>query len=292
MSRRIRSSQLRSKLRQLESRRRQAVQRHNSAVRAHNRNARRQRSELKRRIDAYNRSVRAYNTRVRTNQARLRAALRNLSSQTVTVRYVPLRTSVETLSAAYSRLDDSDADPYLSDLAERDTANSVGVLNALLGDTGRHPIAAEELARTRISATLEGYSNDLRDRWTGALFALNPSNPDAARHFCISAREIAATIIDTEAPDAEVFSWRPNCQVTDHGTPTRRAKIAFCLDRGDLAHDILEDFIDANTKDLSTLFQDLNSGTHGPAGKYSLAQLVAIKTRVEDFIEFMCAVVT
>ena len=240
-------------------------QRHNSAVRAHNQRVRRNRSELNRRIDAYNRSARAYNSRVRTNQARLRAALRGLSAQTDTVRYVPLRTSVETLSAAYTRLDGSDADPYLSDLAERDTANSVVVLNALLGDIGSQPIAAEDLTRTKISATLESYSEDLRDRWTGAIFALNPNNPDAARHFCISAREIAAKIIDTEAPDVEVISWHPNCQVTDQGTPTRRAKIAFCLDRSDLAHNILEDFIDSNTRDLSALFQDLNSGTHGPA---------------------------
>jgi len=199
---------------------------------------------------------------------------------------------VETLSAAYARLDGSDADPYLSDLAERDTANSVVLLNSLLGDSVGHPVAAEELTRTKISAALEGYSEDLRDRWNGALFALNPNNPDAARHFCISAREIAAGIIDTEAPDAEVFSWHPNCQVTDQGTPTRRAKIAYCLDRSGVAHETLEEFIDSNTKDLSALFQDLNSGTHGPAGEYSLPQLVAIKTRVEDFIEFMCAIVS
>ena len=292
MPRRISSSQLRSKIRQLQSRRRQAVQRYNSAVRAHNQKARRQRSELNRRIDAHNRSVRAYNTRVRTNQARLRAALRSLSGQTVTVRYVPLRTSVGTLSAAYTRLDGSDADPYLSDLAERDTANSVGVLNALLGDSPSHPFAAEDLTRTKISATLEGYSEDLRDRWSGANFALNPQNPDAARHFCTSARDIVAEVIDTEAPDTEVFSWSPNCQVTDYGTPTRREKIHYCLMRSGVAHEILEDFVDANAKDISVLFKDLNSGTHGPAGKYSLPQLVAIKTRVEDFIDFMCKIVS
>ena len=292
MPRRISSSQLRSKLRQLESRQRQAVQQYNSDVRTHNQKARRNRSELKRRIDAYNRSVRAYKSRVRANQARLRAALRGLSAQTVPVRYVPLRRSVESLSAAYTRLDSSDADPYLSDLAERDTANSVVVLNTLMVDTDSHLSTAADLTRTRISTTLESYSKDLRDRWTGAIFALNPNNPDAARHFCTSAREIAAKIIDTEAPDAEVFSWHPNCQITDHGTPTRHVKIAYCLDRSDLANDFLEDFIDTNTKDLSALFQDLNSGAHGPAGRYSLSQLVAIKTRVEDFIEFMCAIVS
>ena len=52
----------------------------------------------------------------------------------------------------------------------------------------------------------------------------------------------------------------------------------------------IEDFGEANIKDLSALFKDLNTGTHGPAGRFSLPQLTAIKTRVEDAIEFVCEI--
>ena len=73
--------------------------------------------------------------------------------------------------------------------------------------------------------------------------------------------------------------------------PTRRAKIHYCLDRRGLGNEALEDFTEANIKNLSVLFKDLNSGAHGPAGRFSLPQLIAIKTRVEDAIEFICEIV-
>ena len=130
----------------------------------------------------------------------------------------------------------------------------------------------------------------MQDRWSGAVFALNPRNLDAARHFCSSAREILADILNSEAPDAEVLARFPDCQLTEQGTPTRRAKIHYCLDRSRLYSEALEDFIDVNIKDLSILFKDLNAGAHGPAGRFSLLQLAAIKTRVEDSIDFICEI--
>ena len=132
----------------------------------------------------------------------------------------------------------------------------------------------------------------MQERWAGAIFALNPHNPDAARHFCSSSREILAEILNSEAPDEEVLARLPNCPVTEQGTPTRRAKIYYCLERSGLSNEALEDFTESNIKDLSNLFNELNTGTHGPAGRFSLPQLTAIKTRVEDAIEFICKIVT
>lgn len=39
------------------------------------------------------------------------------------------------------------------------------------------------------------------DRWKGALFSLSPTNPDAAQHFCTSAREVLTSMLDIAAPD-------------------------------------------------------------------------------------------
>ena len=292
MARRVTPSQIRSRLRQVQTRQRQSIQKFNSEIRRYNNAVRQRDNQIKRSIDAYNRDVRAYNSRVRSNHARLQSALRRLSRQTVTVRYVSLHESVSALSASYEQLNNSDADPFLSDLAEQDTANSVAVLNNLLGDTNYAEVSDSELTSTKIAESLSSVSTDLNSRWSGAIFALNPRNPDAARHFCISAREIIAEILNTKAPDAYVLARFPDCQVTDQGTPTRRAKIHYCLDRNGKADGALEDFIDANVKDLSVLFKDLNTGAHGPSGRFSLPQLVAIKIRVEDAIGFMCEIVS
>ena len=292
MPRRLSSSQIQSSLRQAQTKQRQAIQKRNSAVRTHNSRVRQYNSERRRAIDAHNREVRSYNARVRANRSRLRSALQSLSAQSITVRYPSFRTSVTALYSAYERLDNSDADPLLSDLAERDTANSVTVLNTLLGDSSHVQVGDGELTSTKLSESLSGYSTDMRDRWSGAIFALDPRNPDAARHFCTSAREILADILNTEAPDADVLSRFPDCQITERGTPTRRAKIHYCLDSSGLNNEPLEDFIDLNINDLSVLFNDLNTGAHGPAGRFSLPQLTAIKTRVEDSIDFICEIVT
>ena len=98
-------------------------------------------------------------------------------------------------------------------------------------------------------------------------------------------------MLNTAAPDEDVLAELPDCQVTDYGTPTRRAKIHYCLDRNGLTDVFLESFVEANIRDLIVLFDDLNSGAHGTAGKFNLQQLAGIKNRVEDAIDFMCQIV-
>lgn len=278
--------------RQAQAKQRQQIQKINRENREYNRKVRQHNAARKRAIDAYKRDVCAHNARVRANRSRLKSSLQRLARQTVTVRYTVLHQSVTTLSTAYGRLDSAGADPFLSDLAEQEAANSVTVLNSLLGDTEDTEVADEDLNDTLIAGELALISSDLDRRWRGAIYALNSENPDAARHFCTSTREIVTTILDTMAPDADVFARFPNCQSTDQGTPTRRSKIHYCLDRSGAADNALESFIDANIDNVVTLFTELNAGTHGPAGKFSLPQLVAIKTRVEDAIRFMCQIVT
>lgn len=58
-------------------------------------------------------------------------------------------------------------------------------------------------------------SEDLMNRWKGAVYALNPQNPDAARHFCTSTREIFTEFIEFKAPDNAVVQYNPNASKTD-----------------------------------------------------------------------------
>jgi hypothetical protein len=305
-------SQFQNYLRELERRQRQAIDRYNQEVRRQHEKARRAVEEhnrkvvnnynqevrkynanIQRAVNDYNSEVRAHNSRVMANRQRLRSALQNLSRQPVATQYVTFRTSVEAVSNAYVRLEQhTDAhlgDNYdrLVDLSERETANSVEVMNSLLGSQPSPDGPSDDLENSQLTDELRRISPDLDKRWHGAVYALNPRNPDAARHFCTSAREIMTQILDTYAPDGEVLGSLPDCDRTEGGTPTRRAKIRFFLQRKGLRVDPLEEFVEQDMENIVQLFRVFNDGTHGSAGTFGLAQLNAIRKRVEDGIFFL-----
>lgn len=275
--------QLQSKLRQVESYRRQAISRYNQKVR-----------QLNRSIEQYNREARAYNSRQRANQQRLASELRCLQTQSRT-RQNTLRTSLQRLNQAYQTLDTATArirpssyENYVIDLAERETANSVALINALEGSEELAPDAVDpSLQETSITDEIASISADLDQRWRGALYSLNPSNPEAARHFCTSVREVFTGILDLQAPDEQVFDFDPDCQTTDRGNPTRREKIRYLLETKDIENEALVTFVDEDIGNVIELFDVLNAGTHGESGRYDLNALRAIKARIEDGLQFL-----
>jgi hypothetical protein len=210
-------------------------------------------------------------------------------------RYVTFRASVETLHRSYVILDrsaeerdTSEFEGDLLDLSERENANSVEVMNALLAEQqlGSEGDDLARLRETRVEGELVALSADLDSRWRGALFALHPENPDASRHFCASAREIFTTLLEQRAPDDEVKRALPNCPLHE-GRPTRRSRIQFALRRKGLIAEPLEQFVDTDVDNILELFKVFNDGTHGSAGRFGFEQLRAIKTRVEDGIVYL-----
>jgi len=279
-------AQLKSRLRQIDQKHRQAVSNYNNAARRFNAG-----------VNNYNREVRAHNARVRANQQRLRTELAKLSSQTVVLsRHITYRASVRTLHQSFIRIEvaseraDWRGNDELLDLSERETANSIAVLNALTDGAGAIDDGANRPAirTTAITSELISIDPDLDARWGGALYALNARNPDAARHFCTSSREILTRILETSAPDADVMAADPNCDTTQDGRVTRRARILYCLRRRGHDEAELADFVEEDLENVVTLFRDFNEGAHGGAGRYSIAQLGALKIRVEDAIQFLC----
>lgn len=287
MARHISLSQFRNKLRQIEQKQKQRI------------------NDFNRAVDNYNRAVRKHNANVRATKQRLQAELQKLqrhSSTTTTVtttRYVVFRSSVQTLHHAYERLEprlhngygDHEHDLIL-ELTERETANSLAVMNALLED---EPASEEErpddLRATQVTNELRSISSDLDDRWRGAIFSLDPRNPDATRHFCTSAREVFTQILEIKAPDANVLALLPGCEKTSQGKPTRRAKIQYFLSGKGMADDELEEFVEQDMENIIQLFRIFNDGTHGSAGRFDFKQLAAIKKRVEDGILFLSQLV-
>lgn len=292
MPRNVNLSQLKSMLREAERKQKQAINDFNRAVREVNR-------KNKQAIDNYNRDVRVHNARVRASRQRLASELARLRSQSTSTRLTTFSQSSRTLHQRFTSVElrvDSAApnawhDRFL-DLSERETANSFVVLNALEGDTNPVDGIEGRLADTIVNRELAVVSEDLDRRWRGALFALDPKNPDAARHFCTSAREVFTTFLELCAPDAEVLSRFPHCDRQENGRPTRRSRIRLLLSKKNAAIDAFEVFIDHDIENIMDLFKVFNDGTHGAAGRFSDLQLRSVKRRVEDGILYLSSLVT
>lgn len=208
------------------------------------------------------------------------------------------RVSVRTVYDAYTRYESQvgpePADPRhvaWLDLAERESANSAAVANILLDEPAPDELAVDP-RQTEIEGQLRAISPDLDQRWRGAVFSLSPENPDAARHFCTSTREVFTQILEVTAPDDDVTASDPACDRTQTGKPTRRSKIKHVLRRKGVEVESLEEFVQADIDNIIQLFDELNSGTHGHAGRFDLRQLTAIKVRAEHGILFLASIVS
>ncbi|AJD49701.1 hypothetical protein S7S_16445 [Isoalcanivorax pacificus W11-5] len=282
-------SQFRSAIRQAQNKQKQAIDKYNREVRQHN-------QKVKQAANNYNYEVRRYNARVRANSQKISAELRRLQSST-SVQYQVFQTSAITLNNYYERLDAGgsvlEIENYGSeflDLSERENANSLALSNALDSKADESEIDPSDLLRSEIEGMLQQVSPDLSNRWRGALFSLNPKNPDAARHFCTSAREVFVQILDMNAPDDKVLALNPSCDMTPGGQPTRKEKIRYLLNRCGLLTQEAVDFVDEDVKNVLALFRVFNDGTHGASGKFGLNQLISIKTRVEDGIAYLFSI--
>lgn len=292
MARRFSSSSYRNKLNQINNKFKQQVREIERKQREHDR-------KINVAINNYNAAVRAHNNRVRSNQQRLKSELARLQSRSSTQRVVTYRTSVVRLTESYQRLEAteqvrhlSNAENHFYDLSEREAANSLSLLNALEEDQKALGDSADTsgLQATSITDEISSLSEDLDSRWRGALFSLNPKNPEAARHFCTSVREVFNGIIELSAPDDEVEAAMPGCERTLQGSVTRRSKMAYRLRAKGIVNTELEAFADENISNVLTLFKELNGGTHGLSGVLNITALHQIKKRVEDCLVFLCRI--
>lgn len=295
MVRRVTPAQLRSMIQKAQQDQRRAVDDYNRKVREFNRAVEQANRQQARAVADYNRAANAHNAKVRANRARLQSELRRLgttrSTSTVTVRYT---TSTRLVSAVENRYSDIGAlvedgrwgrRDDLLDAVEGETADAVAALAQMLDESADDDIA--RLSETTLTGELSDFSPDLEARWSGALYALSPKNPDAARHFCTSARELVTALLDGEAPDAAVKAANADYARTPNGGVSRRAKIQYCLARKGNDVQGLADFVDADIDAVIGLFDDFNHGTHGAAGRFPLGELLALKARVENAVRFL-----
>lgn len=317
MVRRMTPSQYQAWLRQQEQKRREAVRRYNQevdrvnrankaahekwvrdvnreidhvnqhnkrVVDTYNREVRQNNQKRQAAITKYNKAVRSYNDQVRRDRQRSLSALRALT----TARYAEVRDSSFDLNERYDLIESvRSANEDILVAAERESSNSAAVAYALNADGS---VLEESEQDTGILDYLAELSQDLCDRWRGALFALNPANADAARHFCTSVREIFTEILNRWAEDQDVITADPNCEKTQQGTPSRRAKIRFLLKQKGADSTEMLGFVEKDIDDILQLFPVFNKATHGVAGTLTFASLKALKQRVEGGIMFLATI--
>jgi hypothetical protein len=263
------------------------VNQHNKrVVEDHNRRVRQNNQNAAAAVNKYNSAVRAHNAQVERDRQRRISALRALLS----ANYVEVRQSTFDLSERFDSVERSAGTASYADLlalSGREASNSATVAEALIADEPKAPESAQD---TGILEYLAGFSQDLCDRWRGALFSLNPVNPDAGRHFCTSVREIFTEILDKWADNDDVRESNPNCELTPNGTPSRRSKIRFLLNRKGADSPEMLGFVEKDIDDIIQLFHVFNEATHGSAGKHGFARLQSIRQRVEGGIMFLAAV--
>ena len=264
MAKRMTPSQFKSKIRQLEQKQKRAI------------------NDMNREINNYNREVKKA---VKNNE------LRKLNNMTT------VRTSFTVSSRAmqqhyedvervyYEGVSVTPEQERILDLIEQEQANSLITENYIEGDN----VPEESPEDIEIGDKLALVSDDLNNRWKGAVFALNPNNPDATRHFCTSAREIFTEFLEIQAPNEKVFAYNPHCQKTGRGDATRREKIKYMMRNTNIDESVVS-FVEADIKNILELNQLLSGGTHGPAGKFTFTKLVQVKKRVEQGINFLCEI--
>ena len=287
MAKRISPSQFRQLVNKVNRENKRAVDNYNREVKKHN-------SAVKKNIANYNREVRKFNAEQERKRLKLNQAIRSFNSSRTTQTIV-YRQSVVRLERSYQVLEDfnqrnsdigESGSKFFEDYPTQETKNSIELYNSISGiDEGEY-IDPDNLQQTYLGNKLNQLSSDLGKRWKGALFSLNPINPDACRHFCTSVREVFIQILDIKAPDTAVLNLYPDCELYK-GRPTRRFKVKYLLSQKTIEAEELENFVEDDIDDILNLFRTLNDGTHGSAGKMTIQQLVKLKKRVEDSIDFI-----
>jgi hypothetical protein len=293
-------AQIKAALQKAQRDQKRAVDNYNREVRKHNTAVKKAVGDYNRAVRNYNSKARAHNRGVENQRRRLRQEINRLNSRPTSTTFVTYRASTQSFVDVYERAEAgvtagpaSRVDQHFLDLVSDEAANSAYLVNALDGDgdPDDHP-TEEDLRAPSMEAELAHFGTDLKQRWVGALYALSPSNPDAARHFCTSAREVVISMLDSSASDHEIKQGDPSCELTPSGAVTRRSKVAYLLRRHGVTSVGVADAVDEDVANLLSLFDTFNKGTHGRAGRFSVTELSAIRNRVESAIRFIHMVVT
>ena len=136
------------------------------------------------------------------------------------------------------------------------------------------------------ASLLKGVDPALARPYEGARDVLYGTNPDRARHFLSSQRELWNHLLRIIAPDEQVQEWIPKegKDLLHEGKPTRKARILYLC--RDLNHDSLTEFVVRDTHALVTLVNLFNR-VHQLEPKLSDQQLRALQLRSDSWLTYI-----
>lgn len=79
----------------------------------------------------------------------------------------------------------------------------------------------------------------------------------------------------------------PTCAGHAHRVPSYTTLVDSILRRQGVVSDELTETVSQDMDNVLTLFRTFNDGTHGHAGRFTITELTAIRTRVESAIAFL-----
>ena len=136
-----------------------------------------------------------------------------------------------------------------------------------------------------IEALLSQFDKSLIKLWQGATQAVTSSNPDAARHYSISLRELLTHIIHRLAPDDQIRSWSDSPELYHDGKLTRRARLLYIC-RG-INHEPFSRFLRKDIDSILACFELFQEGAHAIDANLSTIQLDLLRIRTESSIRFL-----
>ena len=297
------SSQFRSQLNRMKSQARQAEQKLKSAVRKADR-------ENKKVISDYNAGVRRHNQAVRQSNTKRKQAIYKINSELRRLSQPSPRISIETVyqvsGDVYAETrhgitdliesrdrfsdvsyNDQATKSLLVDIPDNEVIETVETYNYLVRpDTiPQQEPSGGILSESDFGHVLSAVDPEYCNIWNGALFSLNPNNPDRGRQFMTSSRELIRLLLNNVAPSERVVEHNPDCEKDEKGAPTRRSKLLFLCRLFPEIH--LPTFVERDINATLDLYRLLSGGTHRARNNQDEQALLRVKDRVEHCAGFI-----
>ncbi|MHB8118516.1 MAG: pPIWI-associating nuclease domain-containing protein [Methanothrix sp.] len=180
--------------------------------------------------------------------------------------------------------------PIASELAARELFTATTLVKSIFVGEELNEYDETEIIKEKISIEtndklhllLLKLDPELVNLWLGAKEAISSDNPDNARHFNVSLRELFTHVLHKLAPDKEIKSWSANPDDFKDGRPTRDARLRY------IYREINDDSFGTLIKKFNSfsleLMDFLNRCTHKPRINMGDMQFRVIMMQIELLI--------
>ncbi|MEW5800264.1 MAG: hypothetical protein AB1728_14795, partial [Bacteroidota bacterium] len=163
-------------------------------------------------------------------------------------------------------------------LNPNDDDDSIATINKLVN-------RVEEINSSTFEKAIVSLNPSFANVWYGALQSIETENPEKARHFLVSLRELFTRILKALAPDEKIRKWSNDASLYQNDKPTRKARILY-LNR-EINSTELSSFIEKDIDSILEFWTILQKGTHSIDFKLTDRQLNGIKLRFESTVKFL-----